>query len=410
MGRSCAGARGGSGPRQHRARPDRPGAAAADLRRRDRGPRPRRRRDRVPARTRASTCNPTLAEQPNGDFGSHHRAPGADRCVSAGALRAPDRAPPTSAWPTIAAKAVKETRYHLRYSAAGWCASATAPRRATRACSRRSSACGRYTRELFDEDELDREMAARGIAPRACGRCAPLGRRASRRCWPRRRSSGRRIGRIRWFGKRGAAQRAPRLHARRHAVPAARLSGSALVTGLHAARSGASGGRSHGRGAAALSAVEDPEIPALSLVDLGIIRFVETQADGVLEVGLSPTYTGLPGDRSHPAVGGRGARGAPGFEPFASLRAVARLDQRLDQRRGATQARRLRHRAAGAGGVASARQVLREPRPIALPALQLAWIRNAQRIWLDALQSAASLPRLPGAFRVLQMHLAGLAC
>jgi ring-1,2-phenylacetyl-CoA epoxidase subunit PaaD len=44
----------------------------------------------------------------------------------------------------------------------------------------------------------------------------------------------------------------------------------------------------------ALSAVEDPEIPALSLVDLGIIRFVETQADGVLKVGLSPTYTGCP--------------------------------------------------------------------------------------------------------------------
>lgn len=44
----------------------------------------------------------------------------------------------------------------------------------------------------------------------------------------------------------------------------------------------------------ALSAVEDPEIPALSLVDLGIIRFVETQADGVLKVGLSPTYMGCP--------------------------------------------------------------------------------------------------------------------
>jgi ring-1,2-phenylacetyl-CoA epoxidase subunit PaaD len=44
----------------------------------------------------------------------------------------------------------------------------------------------------------------------------------------------------------------------------------------------------------ALSEVEDPEIPALSLVDLGVIRFVETQADGVLKVGLSPTYTGCP--------------------------------------------------------------------------------------------------------------------
>lgn len=44
----------------------------------------------------------------------------------------------------------------------------------------------------------------------------------------------------------------------------------------------------------ALGAVEDPEIPALSLVDLGIVRFVKTQPDGALEVGISPTYTGCP--------------------------------------------------------------------------------------------------------------------
>jgi len=44
----------------------------------------------------------------------------------------------------------------------------------------------------------------------------------------------------------------------------------------------------------ALSAVEDPEIPAVNIVDLGLIRFVKTQADGILEVGLSPTYVGCP--------------------------------------------------------------------------------------------------------------------
>jgi ring-1,2-phenylacetyl-CoA epoxidase subunit PaaD len=44
----------------------------------------------------------------------------------------------------------------------------------------------------------------------------------------------------------------------------------------------------------ALAAVEDPEIPALSIVDLGLIRFVERRPDGTLEVGLSPTYVGCP--------------------------------------------------------------------------------------------------------------------
>ena len=44
----------------------------------------------------------------------------------------------------------------------------------------------------------------------------------------------------------------------------------------------------------ALAAVDDPEIPALSIVELGIIRHVRTVSDGQLEVGLSPTYTGCP--------------------------------------------------------------------------------------------------------------------
>ena len=44
----------------------------------------------------------------------------------------------------------------------------------------------------------------------------------------------------------------------------------------------------------ALAAVEDPEIPALSIVDLGLVRGVEIQADDALHVRLSPTYTGCP--------------------------------------------------------------------------------------------------------------------
>ena len=43
----------------------------------------------------------------------------------------------------------------------------------------------------------------------------------------------------------------------------------------------------------ALAEVEDPEIPALKIMDLGLIRFVRVRA-GILEVGLSPTYIGCP--------------------------------------------------------------------------------------------------------------------
>jgi ring-1,2-phenylacetyl-CoA epoxidase subunit PaaD len=43
-----------------------------------------------------------------------------------------------------------------------------------------------------------------------------------------------------------------------------------------------------------LSRVPDPEIPILSVVDLGIIRDVTVAADGALCVGVSPTYSGCP--------------------------------------------------------------------------------------------------------------------
>ncbi len=43
-----------------------------------------------------------------------------------------------------------------------------------------------------------------------------------------------------------------------------------------------------------LTKVEDPEIPAINLVDLGLIRFVRVNGADQLEVGLSPTYVGCP--------------------------------------------------------------------------------------------------------------------
>ncbi len=43
-----------------------------------------------------------------------------------------------------------------------------------------------------------------------------------------------------------------------------------------------------------LATVPDPEIPVLSVVDLGIVRAVEALPDGALRVGLSPTYSGCP--------------------------------------------------------------------------------------------------------------------
>jgi ring-1,2-phenylacetyl-CoA epoxidase subunit PaaD len=45
---------------------------------------------------------------------------------------------------------------------------------------------------------------------------------------------------------------------------------------------------------AALQDVPDPEVPALSVCDLGIVRDVRELDDGRLEVVLTPTYSGCP--------------------------------------------------------------------------------------------------------------------
>lgn len=45
---------------------------------------------------------------------------------------------------------------------------------------------------------------------------------------------------------------------------------------------------------AAIAGVSDPEIPVLTLGDLGVIRDVEIADDGEIEVTITPTYSGCP--------------------------------------------------------------------------------------------------------------------
>ena len=43
-----------------------------------------------------------------------------------------------------------------------------------------------------------------------------------------------------------------------------------------------------------LESVKDPEIPVLSIIDLGILRGVEISETGEIVVSITPTYTGCP--------------------------------------------------------------------------------------------------------------------
>ena len=85
------------------------------------------------------------------------------------------------------------------------------------------------------------------------------------------------------------------------------------------------GGR--GAGAAAeqgvwelLARVPDPEIPVLSIVDLGIVRYVRRGGDERLHVGITPTYSGCPATEAIRAAT-RAALDAGGY-PQAAIEEV----------------------------------------------------------------------------------------
>ncbi len=115
-------------------------------------------------RDEADYLNVTLAEQPNGDFGDTIVR---QFLIDAYQLELHERlmASSDARLAEIAAKAVKETRYHLRYSAS-WLVRLGDGTEESHARVQTSLArLWPYTQELFDADDIDREIAAAGIGP-----------------------------------------------------------------------------------------------------------------------------------------------------------------------------------------------------------------------------------------------------
>src|SRR5262249_39497222 len=88
----------------------------------------------------------------------------------------------------------------------------------------------------------------------------------------------------RW--SRRSAHRASRPHARRDAERGARASGGGVVTAV----------LSRDDLLDILDTVKDPEVPVLSVVELGIVRDAVATPDGVI-VTVTPTYSGCPAMR-----------------------------------------------------------------------------------------------------------------
>jgi ring-1,2-phenylacetyl-CoA epoxidase subunit PaaC len=116
-------------------------------------------------REQGEYLNPVLAEQPNGDFGQTIVR---QVLIDAFQLELYEQmaASTDERLAAIAAKSVKETRYHLRYSGSWLVRLGDGTDKSHALAQTALERLWPYTVELFAEDDLDRAMADCGVAPR----------------------------------------------------------------------------------------------------------------------------------------------------------------------------------------------------------------------------------------------------
>ena len=238
----------------------------------------------------------------------------------------------------VAGKAVKEVAYHLDHARV----LARPPGRRHRESRTTGRSAGLdevwpYAHELFERDEVVERLVAAGVAADPAPRRAGLAAHRHRAVLAEATLA---VPETTWRPDRGALRAAHhrvRLPARRDAAPAPRAPGGDVVSAalLAALR-------------AAAAAVLDPELPVVTIADLGILRGVDVGRGRHGHRDDHPHLLRLPGDgrdrgRRPPCADRRRCR--PGGGP---QRALPRLDHRLDHRRGPAAAARARHRPARA--------------------------------------------------------------
>ena len=153
----------------------------------------------------------------------------------------------------------------------------------------------------------------------------------------------------------------------------------------------------------ALAAIPDPEIPVISVVDLGVVRGVQIE-DGRVRVEFTPTFLGCPAlevmrDQMMACIAGLGAE--PEVEvvlddSWSTDRITPEGREKLRAAGLAPPAPALRGRA-GAGSAPIGR--------LSLPVLRLPRHRAREHLRPDAVPIAALLPGLPPAVRAVQDDL-----
>ena len=151
----------------------------------------------------------------------------------------------------------------------------------------------------------------------------------------------------------------------------------------------------------AAAQVVDPEIPVLTIADLGVLRDVAVH-DGKIEVAITPTYSGCPA-MNMIALEIELALERAGFAR-PTVRTVLSPAWTTDwmSEDGRDEAARIRHRAAA--GVLVAPCAVRRAAG-GLSAMRLCQYRSAVRVRLDLLQGAVALQGLPRTLRLFQVSL-----
>ena len=225
--------------------------------------------------------NLLLTEQPNGDF-----ARTIVRQFFYSAFADPYwRAMQASTDPTIAAiaaKSEKESAYHLRHASEWVVRLGDGTDESHRRAQDAVDALWPFTGEMFEVDAAERDIIAGGVATDPAA-LRDVWEATLRTVLAR---AGLALPAGAWM-QTGGTQRPPhrtsRPSADRDAVSRPHLSGCRLVSDA---------GLRDSAWAAAASVV-DPELPALTIAELGVLRDV-TVADGGIEVTITPTYSGCP--------------------------------------------------------------------------------------------------------------------
>ena len=183
---------------------------------------------------------------------------------------------------------------------------------------------GRCSAELFTATDVERRLAAAGVAVDPAD--SRRGRRGARPgAGPGHAAGAGLAGRRRAARPRRAARRAAGRAARRAAEPGPRPPGGDMVTVTAPVTPARTRARSPRR-------CTDPELPMLTLADLGVLRDVAAERRHRRRRD-HPDLLGLPGDGRDARRPRARAAGAGFARRRGPHRALARLDHRLDHRR-----------------------------------------------------------------------------